>query len=272
MGLNLVFVICFNMGVAGVALATIISQMVSSLLVLMCLIKTDGFVHLNLRRLRIHRDKMIDIARLGLPAGFQGACFSISNVLIQSTVNSYGSVVMAGNSASSSLEGFIYVAMNAFHQAAITFTSTNIGAGKNERIRQPMGACTVLVTAVGAVMGLFFGLFMRPLLGIYSPDPAVIDAGMIRLKIFAATYFLCGIMDVFCGMLRGMGQAVAPMVVSVMGACVFRTVWIYTVLVAFPSLNTLYLSYPISWILTLVAHFISISIIRRKMARSLSAA
>lgn len=255
-GLNLIFVICFNMGVAGVALATIISQMVSALLVLMCLIKTEGFVHLNLRALRIHKDKMIDIARLGLPAGFQGACFSISNVLIQSTVNSYGSVVMAGNSASSSLEGFIYVAMNAFHQAAITFTSTNIGAGKNDRIRKTMGACTVLVTAVGLVMGLVMGLFMRPLLGIYSPNPAVIDAGVIRLRVFAATYFICGIMDVFCGMLRGMGQAVAPMVVSVMGACVFRTVWIYTVLVAFPSLNTLYISYPISWILTGGVHLI----------------
>ena len=254
--LNLVFVIKFNMGVAGVAWATIISQMISALLVAFCLIRTEGFVHLNLKKLRIHKDKLISVARLGLPAGFQGACFSISNVLIQSTVNSYGSIVVAGNSAASNLEGFIYTSMNAFHQAAITFTSSNIGAGKNSRIRKTMGASTVLVTAVGLGMGMLFVLLAAPLIGIYSSDPEVIAAGLLRLRIIASTYFLCGLMDVLCGMLRGMGQAVIPMVVSILGACVFRTVWMYTVLRWIPGLTTLYISYPISWILTGGAHLI----------------
>lgn len=254
--LNLIFVILFNMGVAGVALATIISQMVSAALVTMCLIHTDGFVHLDVKKLRIYKDKLLGIARIGLPAGFQGACFSISNVLIQSTVNSYGSVVVAGNSASQNLEGFIYVAMNAFHQAAITFVSTNIGAGKNSRIRKTIGATVFLVTVVGAVMCAFAMVFASQLLGIYSTEADVIAAGLIRLRIFAATYFICGVMDVLSGIMRGMGAAVVPMVVSVMGACVFRIFWIYAILPLFGTLDALYYSYPISWVLTGGVHLI----------------
>ena len=263
-GLNLIFVIKFNMGVAGVAWATIISQMISALLVVFCLIRTEGFVHLNLRALRIHKSKLAAIARLGLPAGFQGACFSISNVLIQSTVNSYGSVVVAGNSAASNLEGFIYTSMNAFHQAAITFTSTNIGAGKNSRIRRTMGACTALVTAVGLGMGMLVVAFAAPLLGVYSPEADVIAAGLTRLRVIASTYFICGLMEVFCGVLRGMGQAIVPMIVSILGACVFRTVWIYTILLKFPSLTTLYISYPISWIITGGVHLICCRIMLKR--------
>jgi len=254
--LNLVFVIKFQMGVAGVAWATIISQVISALLVVFCLMRTEGFVHLNIKALHIYGDKLAAVARVGLPAGFQGACFSISNVLIQSTVNSYGSIVVAGNSASQNLEGFMYASMNAFHQAAISFVSTNIGAGKNSRIRRSAGACLVLVCAVGILMGAFSGLFAGRLLGIYSPDPAVIKAGLIRMQIFAATYFLCGIMDVLCGVMRGMGAAMAPMIVSILGACAFRIFWIYAVLPHFNSLTMLYISYPVSWILTGGAHLI----------------
>lgn len=254
--LNLVFVIMFHMGVAGVAWATIISQVISSVLVVLCLMHTEGFVHLNIRNLRIYKGKLVDIAKVGLPAGFQGACFSISNVLIQSTVNSYGSIVVAGNSASQNLEGFMYASMNAFHQAAITFVSTNIGAGKNSRIRKSTGACLVLVCVVGIGMGALSGLFAPALLGIYSPDPAVIQAGVIRLYIFAGTYFLCGIMDVLCGVMRGMGAAMAPMIVSILGACAFRIFWIYAVLPHFNSLTMLYISYPVSWILTGGAHLV----------------
>jgi len=254
--LNLIFVILFNMGVAGVAWATIISQMVSAVLVMACLIHTDGYVHLDVRKLRIYKDKLLGIARIGLPAGFQGACFSISNVLIQSTVNSYGSVVVAGNSAAQNLEGFIYVAMNSFHQAAITFVSTNIGAGKNSRIRKTIGATIFLVTVVGVVMCSALLLFASQLLGIYSTEAEVIAAGMIRLKIIASTYFICGVMDVLSGIMRGMGAAVVPMLVSVMGACVFRIFWVLAVLPQFGTLNALYISYPISWVLTGGVHFI----------------
>lgn len=254
--LNLIFVIFFNMGVAGVAWATIISQLVSAALVVICLIHTDGYVHLDVKKLRIYKDKLLEIARIGLPAGFQGACFSISNVLIQSTVNSYGSVVVAGNSAAQNLEGFVYVAMNAFHQAAITFVSTNIGAGKNSRIRKTIGACIFLVTLVGAVMCGLLLLFSTQLLGIYSTEADVIAAGMIRLSIIASTYFICGVMDVLSGIMRGMGAALVPMVVSVLGACAFRIFWIYAVLPSFGTLNALYISYPISWVLTGGVHFI----------------
>ena len=262
--LNLLFVVGFGMGVAGVAWATIISQMISATLVTVCLIRTDGFVHLDPKKLRVHADKLLAISKIGLPAGFQGACFSISNVLIQSTVNSYGDVVVAGNSASQNLEGFIYASMNAFHQAAITFVSTNIGAGKNSRIRKSLGATSLLVTLVGVVLGGIAVLFMRPLVGIYSPEPEVIAAGMRRLRIIAGTYFLCGLMDVFCGVLRGMGAAMVPMFVSIMGACAFRIFWIYAILPLYPSLEMLYYSYPVSWVLTGGVHLICCLVLMRR--------
>ena len=177
-------------------------------------------------------------------------------MLIQSTINGYGAIVVAGNSASSNLEGFIYASMNAFHQAAVTFTSANVGAGKNGRIRRTLGACSVLVTAVGVVLGVFAFFAARPLLGIYSPDAEVIAAGVPRLRMFGLTYYLCGLMDVFCGVLRGMGATIVPMVVSILGACAFRILWIYAILPLAPSLMLLYLSYPASWILTGGVHLI----------------
>ena len=263
-GLNLIFVIVFHMGVAGVALATITSQLISAALVVLCMIHSPGYVHLDPKKLRIQRDKLAAIARVGLPAGFQGACFSISNVLIQSTVNAYGAIVVAGNAASANLEGFIYVAMNAFHQAAITFVSTNIGAGKNRRIHKTMGACMTLVLAVGAGMGLIAYLLRSVLLGIYSTDPDVVAAGLVRLRIFALTYYTCGMMDVLCGVIRGMGAAIAPMIVSIVGACGLRIFWIYVILPLAPSLTMLYIGYPVSWVLTGAAHMICyLSLIRR---------
>lgn len=254
--LNLLFVIGFKMGVAGVAWATIISQMISSALVVICLMRTEGYVHLDPRALRIHRDKLMAVIRVGLPAGFQAACFSISNVLIQSTVNGYGSTVVAGNSASQNIEGFIYASMNAFHQTAITFVSANLGAGKNGRLRKVLGACSLLVFVVGAALGLIAYALMPALLGIYSPDPKVVAAGMIRLRIIASTYALCGLMDVFCGIMRGMGAAVVPMLVSILGACAFRIFWIYAILPLHSTLGMLYISYPVSWILTGSVHLI----------------
>lgn len=262
--LNLVFVINFKMGVAGVAWATIISQMISAVLVILCLIRTDGFVHLNLKSLRIRMDKLLAIARIGLPAGFQGACFSISNVLIQSTVNAYGSVTIAGNSAASNIEGFIYASMNAFHQAAITFASANMGAGENGRIRKALGACTFWVVTVGVVLGAIAFLLMPQLLSIYSTDADVIAAGMIRMRIITTTYFLCGTMDVLCGIMRGIGAAVVPMVVSIMGACVFRIFWIYAILPMHSTLTMLYISYPVSWVLTAAVHLVCLIFLLRR--------
>ena len=262
--LNLIFVIVFHMGVAGVALATITSQLISAVLVVQCLMRSPGYLHLDLKDLHIRKDKLAAIAKIGLPAGFQGACFSISNVLIQSTVNSYGAIVVAGNAASQNLEGFIYAAMNAFHQAAITFVSANVGAGKNGRIRKTLGACMLLVTVVGAGLGLIAYALSHQLLGIYSPEPEVIAAGLIRLKMFGLTYFLCGLMDVLCGIIRGMGATIVPMIVSVVGACAFRIFWIYAILPLHPTLLMLYIGYPVSWVLTGSTHFICyLKLVRR---------
>lgn len=262
--LNLVFVAVFHMGVAGVALATISSQAVSAILVLLCLLRTEGAIHVDVRKLRIHVGKLIEISRIGLPAGLQGAFFSLSNVLIQSTVNSFGNIVMAGNSVSSNIEGFIYVAMNAMHQAAITFTSQNFGARKYMRIRKVCILSVLTVTIIGVLLGVFALVFQRTLLSIYSAEPEVVAAGMIRLKIIASTYFLCGVMDVLCGALRGLGSTIVPMVVSVLGACAFRIFWIYCILPFDRTLQMLYISYPVSWAITGAVHAICFLYMLRK--------
>ena len=262
--LNLVFVIVFHMGVAGVALATITSQAISATLILLCLIRSDGLVHLELKELRIHGEKLLAMARVGLPAGLQGALFAISNVLIQSTINGYGAIVVAGNSAANNLEGFIYVSMNAFHQAAVTFVSANIGAGKNSRISKSLGACLLLAMVVGVTMGVCFFIFAEPLVGIYSTKADVIAAGVRKLRIFSITYFTCGLMDVICGALRGMGTSITPMLVSVMGVCGLRIFWLYVIMPFASSLNMLYYSYPVSWVLTATVHLICFLAYKKK--------
>ena len=252
--LNMFFVIVLHMSVAGVALATILSQAISSVLVLLCLMRSENMVRVDIRKLRVYPDKVSEIARIGLPAGLQGACFSLSNVLIQSTVNSFGNIVMAGNTTAANIEGFIYVSMNAMHQAAITFTSQNVGAQKNDRIRKVCVNCVLAVTLIGLALGLIAWVLRYPLLHIYSDTEAVVEAALIRLRIIAFTYFLCGIMDVLCGALRGLGSTIAPMVVSILGACALRIFWIYAILPMNRTLTMLYISYPVSWIITAAVH------------------
>lgn len=265
--LNLVFVIAFRMDVAGVGLATVISQCVSALLVVRCMMREQGGIRLIPRRLHIYKDKLIQIVQVGLPAGFQGAVFSLSNVVIQSSVNLFGETVVAGNSAAMNLEGFVYVSMNAFHQAAISFTSQNVGAGRRERIGK------ILLTAEGCVIvtGLLFGWVMygfgRPLLHIYSNSSHVIDAGMVRMRIILLPYALCGMMDVVVGVLRGMGYSVGPMIMSLIGACGLRLVWIATVfrIPQFHNISTVYVSYPITWAITLLAQLLLYVYASKKM-------
>ena len=252
--LNLFFVIAFGMGVAGVALATIISQYISALLVLRCLIHTDSAYKLTLSRLRISKEKFVQIVRIGLPAGVSGAVFSISNVLIQSSVNSFGSITMAGNAAAQNIEGFIYTAMNSLYQASINFTSQNFGAGKSERIVRVLICCLGIVAAVGVILGVGAMLLGPELLHIYSSDPEVIHYGLIRLNIISITYFLCGMMDVACGSIRGMGYSITPTIVSLLGACALRVLWIFTIFQVDRSLFVLYVSYPVSWAVTFLAH------------------
>lgn len=265
--LNLLFVIGFHLGVAGVALATVISQCVSTTLIIRCLMKSSGCFKLCLNKLRMNWDKFKKIAAIGLPAGIQGSLFSISNVLIQSSVNSFGSVAMAGNTAGSNVEGFVYTAMNSVHQTAVSFTGQNLGGKKYDRINKILIECLLFVSAIGLIMGNGAVLFGNTILGFYSPDPQVISYGMQRMSIICTVYFICGIMDVLVGSIRGLGYAVMPMIVSLLGACVFRVIWIYTVFQWNRSLKTLYISYPISWTLTALAHVICFVVVRKKIEK-----
>lgn len=267
--LNLLLVIRFNMSVAGVAIATVVSQVISCTLVLLCLIRSDGAIHLNVKKLRIHLPQLKRIAIVGLPAGVQGSLFSVSNVMIQSAVNSFDSAaVVAGNTSSANLEGFVYVAMNAIHQAALTFASQNMGAKKPERVRRSLWVCLGTVTAFGLGMGLMFLLAQNPLLNLYNTDPTVHSFARIRMDIIMPTYFICGLMDVMVGQLRGIGYSIAPMIVSLTGACLLRIVWIYTVFAAIPTLEVLYWSYPVSWLLTFAAHLTCYLVLSRKRLRA----
>lgn len=265
--LNLIFVISFHMGVAGVALATVISQAISAILVIRCLILNDGMVRLELKKLRIVRDKLFKMIRIGVPAGLQGAMFSISNVLIQSSINTFGSIAMAGNTAALNIEGFIYTAMNAMHQGAVSFTGQNFGAHKFKRIGKIALLCEGMVFIVGLLLSVIVLFFVEPLLSLYSPEAEVIHYGVIRLQIICATYYLCGMMDVMVGILRGMGYAIAPMIISLTGVCVFRIVWIYTIFKKFRTLEVLYLSYPATWLLTFLVQLIMFLIIYKKLRK-----
>lgn len=267
--LNLFFVIVMKIGVAGVALATIISQCVSAALVIRCLIKEEGPYHLDPHAVRLHGDKVMRILRVGLPAGFQGAVFSLSNVLIQSSVNSFGSIAVAGNTAAQNLEGFVYNAMNSFHQTALSFTSQNMGAKKMDRVKRIMWICLGCVTVLGLCMG-FAGLYFADgLLSFYSKDSQVTAYGYQRLFIILSTYFLCGIMDVMVGSIRGMGYSIMPMVVSLLGACGLRIVWIFTVFAAYRTPTVLYISYPVTWTVTFLVHFVCFIIGYKKKVRML---
>ncbi len=265
--LNLIFVIVFSMGVAGVAAATVASQAISAALVVRCLIQTDSAYRLVLQGMKIAPDKLIKMVQIGVPAGMQGALFSISNVLIQSSVNSFGSVAMAGNTAASNIEGFVYTAMNAFHQAAISFSGQNYGARKYRRIFKVLVICEVMVVAVGVLMGNVAYFFGGTLLKLYTIDPAVIEYGILRMRIICVPYFLCGVMDVAVGALRGMGYAIMPMLVSLTGACLFRVVWIYTIFQSIRTLECLYFSYPISWTLTFLVHFVCFAVVYRRLLK-----
>ena len=264
--LNLFFVIFLSMGVAGVATATVVSECISAVLIVRCLAHSDSSYRLCREKLRLTESKVKLILKIGLPAGFQGAIFSVSNVLIQSSINSFGSIAMAGSTASANVEGFVYNAMNAVYQTALSFTSQNYGAGKMKRVTRILLYCLGVVIVVGVVMGGGAVLTGPKLLQIYSSDPEVISYGMMRMRIINGTYFLCGIMDTMVGGLRGLGYSVVPMLVSLTGACLFRVIWIFTVFAMHRTLTTLYISYPVTWVITFTAHIICYIVIRKRIA------
>ena len=270
-GLNMFFVISLKMDVAGVAAATSISQCLSAFLVLRCLSREPDAFKLERKLLKIHGHKLKIILQIGLPAGFQGVLFALSNVIIQSSINSYGKYVMAGSAASSNLENFTYFAMNAFYQAAISFTSQNVGAGKYERVKKIL-ICAVSCAAVaGITIGNLTYLFGTPLLGIYSKSTLVVKEGLKRMMYICIPYFLCGIMDTMTGMIRGLGYSILPMIVSLLGACVLRIIWILTVcqLPAFHHVEFVYASYPVTWVITTTVHTICYVVITKKIKKSI---
>lgn len=270
--LNLIFVIVFGMAVEGVALATVISQIVSGGLSVRHLMKIDGPHRLHLKKLKIHRARLKKIMIIGIPAGLQGTVFSLSNVVIQSSVNSFLSVAMTGNSAASNIEGFIYISMNAFYHTALTFVGQHIGAKKTERIKKVVLLCLLFVTITGLIIGLAAYIFRTPLLELYIPNnPEAVAFGIERMTIICTTYFICGIMDVFTGCLRGLGASMTPMIISLLGACASRIIWVSTIFKIYHTMAVLYLCYPISWLLTVIAQLTCYLIIKKRTINRINA-
>ncbi len=268
--LNLIFVIVFQMDVAGVALATVISQCISAFLIMRCLMKEDGPLKFEFRRLRPDSQTVGKMLKIGIPAGFQGVVFSLSNVVIQSSVNSFGKIVMTGSGAAASIEGFIWVSMNAFSQGALTFTSTNIGAGKYSRINRIAVISCSCAAVTGLVLGNIAYFFGTPLLSIYDKRPDVIEAGLVRMSLVCVFYFTCGLMDCIVGSIRGMEYALTPTIVSLLGACGLRILWIFTgfTLEEFHTEFWLFISYPVSWVITFLVHFVCFVFMRRRLPKN----
>lgn len=266
--LNIFFVTVFHMDVAGVALATILSQVLSAILVVVELIKRKDSCRLIISEIRFYKNETIKILAMGLPTGLQSSLFSISNVLIQSGINSFGIAAVSGNSAASSIENLTYVAMNAFQQTSMNFVGQNVGANNYGRVRKIHTSCMLLVATTGIIIGSLITLFGRQILSLYvGSDMAAIEAGMQKLMFVNLTYFLCGLMEVTSGTLRGMGHSIAPMITGISCACAFRIAWQLTVfeLPSVHSLAGLFISYPISWILAFIANAICIAVIFRKI-------
>jgi len=244
---NLFFVLVLNMSVDGVAWATVISQYLSALLIIVCLMRSEGAIRFIPRQMRIDFNKIKMIIKIGLPAGIQGVLFSISNVLIQSAVNSFGSTMVAASSASGNVENLIGTTMNAYYNAAITFTGQNMGAKKYKRIDTIAKVCTVLIFSTWILIGGIIMVFGRQALSIFTDDPDVIELGILRLNVMMAAYFTCGIMNVFPGLTRGMGYSILPMLCTLIGACIMRIVWLYTVFAWSPTIVVLFACYPVTW-------------------------
>lgn len=263
--LNMTLVILFHMGVAGVAIGTIISQLISCVLVLTCLYRSEGSYQLRFSRLRINGAYMEQIFQVGVPAGIQSTVINLSNALLQSSVNSFGSIAMAGYTAANNMLGFLYMSVNSITQACMSFTSQNYGVGKLKRMDKVLRDCAVLSISIAAVLGGLAYVFGPKILTVYTSDPKVISCGMEILAYTSITYFLCGIMDLFPGALRGMGYSAVPMVLSVIGTVGTRIVWVFGIFPRHRSLSVLFVSYPVSWIITIVLQIVCFYFVRRKV-------
>jgi putative MATE family efflux protein len=263
--LNLILVIRFKLGVAGVAWATVVSESLSAILVVNCLRHTPGPCQLYFSKLAVDWGKLGEMMKIGLPAGLQSAVFSISNVLIQSSINSFGSIAMAGNSAAGNLENFIYISVNSVSQSALTFVSQNIGAKKYERIGASVRYCNLLVIAVALVTSAVIVLSRNGLLSLYNGNPEVVSYGGIRLLIIGPSYIICGLMEVYTGGLRGMGRSLTPMLVTIFGACGVRILWLATVFAHWHTTASIYVSYPVSYAITLAVQMLCFYAVKKRI-------
>lgn len=263
--LNLFFVVVLHMGVDGLAWATNISQYLAMALILMYLVRSDGAIRFIPRQMRIDREKLKRIIKIGLPAGLQSLLFSISNVLIQAAINSFGSAMVAASSAASNIEGFVGTTMTAYYNAAISFVGQNMGAKKFDRIDTVAKVCTALVFATWVLLSGLTMLFARPLLAIYTPDANIIELGVMRVNVMMIAYFSCGIMNVFPGVTRGMGFSVLPMLCTLVGACLMRILWLWTFFAWYPTVIMLFACYPITWTLAGLGQVATFLYARRKV-------
>lgn len=263
--LNMCFVIIWHMDVAGVALATVISHYLSAALVLLCLCRARDELHLSWRKLCLDRQSLIQMARVGIPAGVQNCLFSLSNVAIQSAINSYSSEIIAGCSVAASIESFLYVSMNSFHHACQTFASQNMGAGRHERIGPTVRICLLCTVILGLCQSVIVALFSHQLVSIYNQDPAVIQAGAERLMLVGTLYVIYGVADVLIGAIRGCGVPVVPVVINLLGTCVFRLVWVALLDTSVMGVEWVNLSYPASWLVITIALTVFWCRMRRKI-------
>lgn len=263
--LNMILVIVFDMGVAGVAIATVISQLISCILVLWCLYKTEGSYQLRFSKLKMKKEYLKQIFQVGIPAGIQSTVINFSNVLLQSSVNSFGSIAMAGYTAANNIFGFLYVTVNAVTQACMSFTSQNYGVGKWKRMDRVLIDCLILSFVAMMILGNSAYFFGPKLLTIYTSNSKVIQCGMEILLYTTVTYFLCGFMDLFPGALRGMGRSGVPMILSIIGTVGTRIVWIFWIFPNHRSLDILFISYPASWIITIVLQVICYYFVRKQL-------
>lgn len=263
--LNIFFVTVFQMNVAGVALATGVSQAISALLILRALMKRKDEYSFSFKKVKIDVSILKNVLRVGVPSGLQSSLFAISNVIIQSSVNSFGSVFMSGYAAAANIDGFLYQTGNSFYQTALVFSGQNYGAKKFSRIKRTLITCSFAATILVAFLGLLVNLFGKQLLSIYINDsPQAIEYGLIPVFIMASTYFMCSVMEVLTGVIRGMSVSVPPLIITVIGSCVLRVVWVYTIFAAYRTPECLLVSYPISWGVTILALAVAFMIIYKK--------
>ena len=263
--LNLVLVIYFRLNVAGVAIATVISQLISAVLIIICLVRTRESYQLIIKQIRFYKNELLQMIHVGIPAGIQGASFSLSNVFIQSAINTFGENAMAGCTAAANIDNLIYQALNSLYHAVLTFSSQNFGAGKKDRIVKSILYCSSIVIVLGLIIGGVCYVLSPVFLSFFLDNTEAAAFGMERLKLTCLTYFTCGLMEVGAGALRGINKSVISMVGSIVGACLLRIVWIYTIFAADPTIYTLFLSYPATWIITALFHYSMLALFLRKI-------